>query len=77
MLLYNILEPEPTMIPRTYDEWRHCIEVDCGLQLTPAFIAERIAELANTEHERTRQYVRLYGEAHRQRVIEWFEQARR
>lgn len=64
------------MIPQTYDEWRHCIEVDCGLRLTPGFIAERIAELSDADHERTRQYVRLYGEAHRQRVLEWFERAR-
>jgi hypothetical protein len=63
------------MIPQTYEEWRHCIEVDCGLSLTPAFIAERLAELSQPDHERTRQYVRLYGEPHRQRVIGWFEQA--
>lgn len=64
------------MIPRTYEEWRHCIEVDCGLQLNQAFIAERLAELTEAEHERTRQFVRLYGEPHRLRVIGWFEQAR-
>jgi hypothetical protein len=64
------------MIPKTFEEWRHCIEIDCGLKLTPEFIAERIAELSDVNHERTRQYVRLYGEAHRQRVLEWFERAR-
>jgi hypothetical protein len=63
------------MIPRTYEEWRHCIEVDCGLQLNQSFIAERLAELTEAEHERTRQFVRLYGEPHRLRVIGWFEQA--
>jgi hypothetical protein len=63
------------MIPRTYEEWRHCIEVDCGLQLNQAFLAERLAELTEAEHERTRQFVRLYGEPHRLRVIGWFEQA--
>jgi len=62
-------------VPQTYSAWRHCIEVGCGLQLTPAFIAARLAELSNVDHERTRRFVRLDGEAHRQRVLEWFERA--
>lgn len=63
------------MIPTTYADWRCCIEVDCGLDLTPAFIAGRLAELRDAGHERTAQFVRLYGDAHRQRVIGWFEHA--
>ncbi|MCE3004489.1 MAG: hypothetical protein ACK59M_09790 [Pseudomonadota bacterium] len=65
------------MIPATYESWRRCIEVDCGLVLEPAFIAARLAELRDADHERTAQFVRCYGDAHRQRVIGWFEQAAR
>lgn len=63
------------MIPQTYADWRRCIEVDCGLTLTPQFIAERIDELSDPSRERTAQFVRVYGDAHRQRVLGWFQQA--
>lgn len=63
------------MIPDTYDTWRHCIEFHCGLALDPPFVRERIAELEDLEHFRTRQFVALYGEPHRERVLGWFRQA--
>jgi hypothetical protein len=63
------------MIPTTYDAWRHCIEIDCQQPLTADFIASRIAELRDAAHERTAQFVRLYGESHRLRVLGWFERA--
>lgn len=64
------------MIPETYERWRHCITVDCGLELTPAFIDKRLAELRDLSAYRTRRFVDCYGEDHRARVIAWFEQAR-
>lgn len=63
------------MIPDTYQAWRHCIEVDCGLTLTPQFIAERIAALENVGDMRTRQFLSCYGDGHRQRVLSWFREA--
>lgn len=63
------------MIPKTYLEWRRCIEVDCGLALTPDFVAGRLAELRDGQNERTAQFARRYGREHLQRVIAWFEQA--
>lgn len=64
------------MIPQTYDQWRRCIEIDCGIPLAPAFIDERLEELAKPSDFRTRQFIRLYGEPHRERVIGWFRQAK-
>jgi len=75
VLLYNTLNPAHDMIPQSYDQWRRCIEVDCGIPLTPDFIRARLAELVEPSDFRTVQFVRLYGEAHRQRVITWFQQA--
>jgi hypothetical protein len=63
------------MIPDSYEQWRHCIEVDCAIGLTPLFIAERLRELRDPAHERTRQFARLYGVDHLQRVVAWFERA--
>ena len=63
------------MIPDNYQAWRRCIEVDCGLRLTPEFVAERIAALENTQDVRTRQFLDCYGEPHRRRVLDWFRQS--
>jgi len=65
------------MIPESYERWRRCITVDCGLALTPAFIDARLAELRDPSAHRTRRFVEHYGEAHRAQVVAWFERARR
>lgn len=62
------------MIPINYLQWRHCIEVDCGIALKADFIAARIAALAQHGDEPQR-FARLYGDAHLQRVIGWFRRA--
>ncbi len=64
------------MIPQSYEEWRHCIVVECGLELTPSFIEERISSLQNNNEYHTQQFVRLYGQLHHQKVLNWFMQAR-
>lgn len=63
------------VIPQTYAQWRHCITVECGVALTPAYVAERLAVWRNPAHEETRRFAPLYGSAHLQAVIRWFEQA--
>lgn len=65
------------MIPEHYDAWRHCIEVDCGIVLTPLYINERLQALGDTRDFRTAQFTKLYGLEHLQRVRGWFEQALR
>lgn len=63
------------IVPRHYADWRHCIEVDCGLWLDSAFIQLRLVALQNSDDPHTQQFVRRWGESHRQRVIAWFRQA--
>ncbi len=67
---------EKSFIPQNFEEWRHCIVVECGLKLTPSFIEERIASLQNSNEHYTKQFIRLYGEQHLQKVLGWFIQAR-
>lgn len=62
-------------IPQNYEEWRHCIVVGCGIELTPGFIKARIASLQNKHDSHTQQFIRLYGQQHHQKVLEWFMQA--
>lgn len=33
------------MIPKTYQQWYRCITEECGIPLTQAFIASRLAVL--------------------------------
>ena len=62
-------------IPRSFAAWQHCIEHECGIPLTPAFIQQRLAILGDAGNAEAQRFARLYGEAHRQRVLGWFAAA--
>ena len=62
-------------IPQTFDAWRHCIEQECGIPLTPDFVRERLTALGDADNAETQRFMRLYGEIHRQRVLTWFDTA--
>ncbi len=64
-----------SIIPGNYEQWRHCIIVECGLELTPDFIAARIAALQDESEHYTQQFIRLYGREYQQVVVGWFKQA--
>lgn len=63
------------MIPTTYPQWYQCITEECGLTLTPAFVAGRLAILENPAHQETRRFVSLYGQAHLRLIIQWYKRA--
>lgn len=63
------------VIPETYAQWRHCIEVECGIPLTPDFINARLQALAQPRGEEAGRFAGLYGAAHLERVIGWFRRA--
>lgn len=62
------------MIPHNYADWLRCITVDCGIQLTSTYVAERLHELTDAKHLKTVEFTRLYGQQHTQNVVRWFEQ---
>jgi hypothetical protein len=62
------------MIPQTFAQWRHCIEVDCGIPLTPAYARERVAALTRQGGEEAERFARHYGAQHHARVVGWFQQ---
>ena len=64
------------VIPQTYAQWRHCIEVECGIAMTLPFIDERLKVWRDAGHDDTRRFAQLYGKDHCLRVQQWFEQAR-
>ncbi len=61
--------------PQNFEQWRHCITVECGIPLTPDFVRERLRVWRNPELEETARFRRLYGDAHWRAVKAWFEQA--
>ncbi len=63
--------------PQNYDEWVHCITVECGIPLTSDFVSQRLAVWRNEGSEETQRFRKLYGDAHWQAVIGWFERAER
>lgn len=61
----------------TYEDWKTCITVDCGIPLTRPYCLERIAELRRGDEWPTNRFIETWGDAHRLRVIAWFERAAR
>ncbi len=60
----------------TYEEWKHCITVQCGIPLTSDYIAQRMTELNDLSNEHTKKFVKTWGEPQLKKVIAWFEEAK-
>ena len=61
---------------KSYEDWKHCITVLCGIPLTKSYIEQRLTALRDPANNTTQKFVAMWGEQHRLRVIGWFEQAR-
>ncbi|MEM9128497.1 MAG: hypothetical protein AAGA97_02110, partial [Pseudomonadota bacterium] len=64
-----------SIVPTTYEEWKHCITVKCDILLTANFVQERIAALADSSDFRTQKFVEFWGADHHTRTLAWFKQA--
>ncbi len=62
-------------IPNTYEEWLNLLKSHANDVLSRERIDKRIKELSNLNNTETIQFCNLYGDEHRQRVIEWFKRA--
>lgn len=62
-------------IPQNYEEWEHCITVQCGIPLTRDYVAARIAALEDGRDFHTQRFIARWGEAHHSRTLAWFRQA--
>ena len=63
------------IIPSNFEEWKHCIEVECGLKLTPQFIEKRIASMEDPTEHYTQQFLKRYGNQYHSQVLGWFRTA--
>lgn len=60
---------------KSYEDWRHCITVLCGIPLTRLYIEQRLAALRDPTDHTTQKFIATWSERHRLRVIGWFEEA--
>ncbi|MEL6449377.1 MAG: hypothetical protein AAFQ62_15695 [Pseudomonadota bacterium] len=65
------------VVPTTYEQWRHCITVECGIPLTPEYIAQRLSVWKDENTQETTRFRGLYGDAHWRAVTSWFERAQK
>ena len=63
------------IVPRTYEEWQHCITVKCGIPLTMDYVQARLQALQNPSDYHTQRFVEQWGPDHLSRTIDWFSQA--
>ncbi|MEM9047240.1 MAG: hypothetical protein AAGC92_00850 [Pseudomonadota bacterium] len=66
-----------SIIPTSYDDWKHCITVSCGIPLTPSFVQARIAALSDASDFHTKKFIESWGQVHHAQTLAWFEQAAR
>ncbi|MEM1007089.1 MAG: hypothetical protein AAF625_19190 [Pseudomonadota bacterium] len=64
-----------SFIPKTYDEWEHCITVKCGIPLTPEYIAQRIEAMQDIGDHDTQKFIERWGKDHHARTVGWFLEA--
>lgn len=62
-------------IPETYDDWKHCITVSCGIPLTPQYVQERIVALTDPKDHHTQRFIERWGQDHHTRTLAWFHKA--
>ena len=61
--------------PQNFNEWKYCITVECGIELSASFIAQRLLVWKDENHEETRRFRQRFGDNYWRSVIGWFTQA--
>lgn len=61
------------MTPQTFEQWKHCITVDCKINLTKDFASQRLTIYADLNNPESQKFASLYGEGHLQNVISWLK----
>ena len=54
-------------LPKTYDEWKYCITVKCGIALTQDYINERLSALSTVNDYSTEKFIEMWGPEHHQK----------
>ena len=65
------------LIPTSYEEWEHCITVECKIPLTLEFVEQRIKSLQDNGDFYTQKFIGSWGEAHHAKTLSWFQEAQK
>lgn len=60
-------------IPKTFEQWKHCLIYNCKINLTQAFAKERISIYENPDNVETKNFAKIYGHQHLNNIILWFK----
>jgi len=60
------------VIPQNFEDWKFCIEEQCGIPLTLVFAQQRLAIYNNESLPETQRFISRYGQEHLQHIKEWF-----
>ena len=50
------------LVLNTYEDWKHCITVDCGIPLTREYVQQRLAALHDPKDYSRERFVAVFGE---------------
>ncbi|MEM6940734.1 MAG: hypothetical protein AAF943_02655 [Pseudomonadota bacterium] len=64
-----------TIVPTTFEEWKHCITVRCDIPLTQDYVSERLTALNDLSDYHTQKFIDRWGDAHHAQTVAWFEKA--
>jgi len=65
------------MKPTTYENWKHCITISCGIPLTQDYLENRLTEMNDSRNYQTQKFKKTWGDNHHFQVMRWFERARK
>lgn len=66
-----------SFVPNNYEEWKHCITVECDIPLTSGYVDERLKALLDKNDFHTQKFIERWGDKHHARAVEWFERAKK
>lgn len=74
--IFLLLDKDINMsaIPKSFEEWRICIEQRCGIPLTLEFAEKRLSVYTDENLQETQRFARLYGDEHLTNIKEWLSQ---
>ena len=61
--------------PQNFNEWKYCITVECGIELSASFITQRLLVWRDENHEETQRFRQRFGDNYWRSVIGCFTQA--
>jgi hypothetical protein len=57
------------MTPQSFEQWLHCITLECGIKLTKDFVSLSLSELTDRANPHTAQIIEIYGAQHYSNLI--------